>query len=141
MTAQRGSSMVEFVIAAMLLMLFVFGIIDFGRALYTYHAVSDAARLGSRFAIVRGLKCIAPSCPAQASDVQTYVRAQAPLIDQSAMTVQTTWPGGKAGCPAGTANPGCVVAVKVTYPFNFAVPFLSQATITMASTSQMVISR
>ena len=61
MTAQRGSSMVEFVIAAMLLMLFVFGIIDFGRALYTYHAVSDAARLGSRFAIVRGSKCIAPS--------------------------------------------------------------------------------
>lgn len=141
MNGQRGSSMVEFVIAATLLMLFVFGIVEFGRALYTYHAVSDAARLGTRFAIVRGSKCIAPSCPAQAADVQTYVRAQAPLIDQSAMTVTTTWPGGGAGCPVGVPNPGCLVVVNVAYPFDFAVPFLSGVPLNMTSTSQMVISR
>ncbi len=141
--AQRGAGMVEFVVAAMALLLLFFGIIEVGRVVYTYHTVSDAARLGSRWAMVRGSSCIAASCPAATSDVQTYVRAQAPLIDTSNMTVSTTWPGNSTcTVTTGTKNAaGCLVSVNVTYPFHFALPFISTTTVNLSSTSQMIISQ
>lgn len=134
--AERGASMVETAIALLVFLTLVFGIIDFGRAMYTYDAVSNAARLGTRYAIVRGSQCQVAGCPATAGSIQTFVRAQAPLIDQSQMTVTTSWPG-TGNCNA----PGCPVVVTVTYPFQFASGLLPHATLSMSSTSQMIISQ
>ena len=50
---QRGGAMVEFAIVVPLLMLFVMGIVEFGRAWNTYQVVTDAAREGARRAVVR----------------------------------------------------------------------------------------
>jgi Flp pilus assembly protein TadG len=122
----------------------MFGIIDFGRALYTYGFVAQLARQGARFAIVRGSKCdstkVSP-CPASSSDVQTYVRglSEGPT-NPSNIAATLVWPS----CPGsvtGTNNPGCVAKVTVTYSFAFIAPFVSSATINMASASQMVISQ
>jgi Flp pilus assembly protein TadG len=135
--------MVEFALAASVFLLLLFGILEFGRALYTYHAVSNAARLGSRWAIVRGSSCTAPldHCNAQSSDVQTYVRSQiVALMDPTQVNVTVTWPGNGGSCAAGSNAPGCPVQVAVAYPFTFALSFVgSQLNIT--STSEMAISQ
>lgn len=47
------ANLTESLICVMLLLL-IAGILEFGRALYTYHTVSNAARLGSRWAMLRG---------------------------------------------------------------------------------------
>src|SRR5262249_53550139 len=51
--AQRGSSLVEQAVVLVILLTILFAIIDFGRALYTYHFVSNAAREATRWASVR----------------------------------------------------------------------------------------
>jgi hypothetical protein len=47
---QRSQAMTEFALVAPVLLLFSFGIIDFGRALYFYTAAGSAAREGARAA-------------------------------------------------------------------------------------------
>jgi Flp pilus assembly protein TadG len=48
--SERGSVAVEFAIIFPILMLLVFGIIDFGHAWYMKHMMSDASREGARYA-------------------------------------------------------------------------------------------
>lgn len=143
--------MVEFAIAASLLLLVLFGVIDYGRFMYTAHAMSNAARAGSRWAIVHGSKS---SSPADSGAIQTYVRGlNIPLVDPTAITVTATWPAanGKTAwtanqlCPnppagtVGTQNaPGQPVCVQVTYTFNYGILRLPAQTLT--GISQMVIS-
>jgi Flp pilus assembly protein TadG len=138
-----GSALAEFAIVSTALIVLILGIIDFGAALYTYHLVSNGARLGTRYAIVRGSSCTAAGCPATSAGIQTYVRAQAPGIDPNAMSVSATWPG-NAGCSSVSAaynGPGCVVAVRVQYPFRLIIPLMPSLTLNMTSTSQMVIAQ
>ena len=136
---ERGSALVEFAIASSVALTMIFGIVDFGRGLYTYHLVSNAARAGSRYAIVRGSACTVSGCPASSTDVQTYVRGLAPGIDPNSLAVATTWPGGCIG--ANVNGPGCLVTVTVTYPFRFIVPLLPRFTMSMSSASTMIISQ
>jgi len=49
--AQRGATLVEFAIAATVLLTAIFAVLEFGRALWTHNALSDAARRGARYAI------------------------------------------------------------------------------------------
>ena len=50
MRSERGAVAVEFAILFPILMLLVFGIIDFGHAWYMRHMMSDASREGARYA-------------------------------------------------------------------------------------------
>jgi hypothetical protein len=108
--------------------------------LYTYHYLSFAARIGSRYAIVRGSACDnsngMPDCPnVTSAQIQSYVRGvHYAGIDSTLTAVTVTWPNG-------TDNPGDPVNVTVQYPFAFSVPFLPSTTVNMHSTSQVVISQ
>jgi Flp pilus assembly protein TadG len=129
----------------------IFGVIEFGRALYTYHFVSDAAREASRWASVRGQNCSktygSVACPASPADVENYVTGITPLgIDKSPakLLVDTEWvapPGRGNNCGANPKNPGCSVQVTVIYNFKFILPFMPSSTYAMKSTSEMVISQ
>jgi hypothetical protein len=48
---QRGASLVEFAIGATVFMTAMFAVLEFGRALWTHNALSDAARRAARYAI------------------------------------------------------------------------------------------
>src|SRR5919106_5744427 len=48
----RGQTLVEFALVLPLFVLLLFGILDFGRAVLAYNSISNAAREGSRTAIV-----------------------------------------------------------------------------------------
>jgi TadE-like protein len=50
MRSERGGVAVEFAIVFPILMLLVFGIVDFGHAWYMRHMMSDASREGARYA-------------------------------------------------------------------------------------------
>jgi len=125
----------------------IFGIAETSLAVYSYFYISEAAREGTRYAIVRGSSCTSfnTACPASASDVQTYVKGLGyPGIKSASTTVTTTWPTTGASCTPSTTpcnNPGNLVKVKVAYQFNLAVPFVPANLINMSSTSQMVISQ
>ncbi len=47
---ERGTTVAEFAMVALLFFTLIFGIIEFGRLLYTHNALTDATRRGARFA-------------------------------------------------------------------------------------------
>jgi Flp pilus assembly protein TadG len=140
-SGEKGQTIVEAAVSVALLLTMLIGVIAGGLMLYTYHYLSYAARLGSRYAIVRGSACDnsngMPDCPnVTSAKIQTYVKGAVHHtgIDPSQLTVTATWPNG-------TDNPGDPVSVRVQYPFPLWVPFAWSGTVTMHSTSQMVISQ
>jgi len=51
---ERGAAAVEFALVLPLLVVFAFGTVDFGRALFAYNYLTSAVREGGRFAAVQG---------------------------------------------------------------------------------------
>jgi len=49
---EEGTTMAEFAIIAAVFFMIIFGIIEFGRLLYTHNALTDAARRGARYAVL-----------------------------------------------------------------------------------------
>jgi len=153
----QGSTLVEMAISSSLFLAALFGIIQVCWAIYAYNFVNEAAREAARYAIVRGAtytgtNCTSPgfaTCVAQAGatgDIAQYVQNLAyPGIDPSQITTTTTWPStvSPSTCPstAPCNGPGNLVQVIVSYPFSFHIPFVPNASFTMASTSQLVISQ
>jgi Flp pilus assembly protein TadG len=168
--SERGTTLPEMALVIGVLLALVFGIIDFGRGLYTYGLVADMARKAARYAIVRGSLCtrLGTGCPASSADILTYVRSLSQgATDPTQITVDGAtgganyvapiWPGtpittcnaGK-GTGGGNNAAGCYVVVTVRYPFSFILPYmpkgtkncgLSTASICISSTSQMLISQ
>ncbi|HKP46912.1 MAG TPA: TadE family protein [Pyrinomonadaceae bacterium] len=48
---ERGSTLVEFAIAATVFLTILFAVLEFGRALWTHNALADAARRAARYAV------------------------------------------------------------------------------------------
>lgn len=48
---ERGAALVEFAIGATVFLMVMFGVVEFGRCLWTHNALSDAARRGARYAV------------------------------------------------------------------------------------------
>lgn len=148
--SELGSASVEFAASAIVFFLTLIGLMKMCLAIYTFHFVSEAAREGARFAIVRGSACTGfPSaCPANpnGSDTSNYVKSLTyPGISSSAETITTTYSAYPTGSPctpsASCNNPGNLATVKVSYSFPLAIPFMTTKTYTMSSTAEMVISQ
>jgi Flp pilus assembly protein TadG len=146
---ERGASLPETAIIMAVLLAMMFGIIDFGRALYTYSFVAQLARQGARWAIVRGADCTAYSsaCPAAkgSTDIQPYIQSlNEGAMNGSQIQANLQFSSNSANCPNASAGlpsnkPGCIAQVTVSYPFSFMLPWVPNTTITMTSTSQMII--
>ena len=100
----RGSAAVEFALVLPLLLLLVFGIIDFGRALNAQITLTQAAREGVRLAALGY----------SAAAVQTRAAAAATGLSGVAVTVATS-------CAPG-AGPAADAVVDVRYTFSFITP-------------------
>jgi Flp pilus assembly protein TadG len=147
-----GASSVEFALSATIFFAFVFGIMAMSGALFTFHFVSEAAREGSRYAMVRGTSsytnCVGAQspCPTSAAAVQSYVQGLSfPGVVGTSMTVTTTYsafPTGSGCSPnANCENPGNLVTVKVVYAYPLRIPFMPVRTLNLTSTSAMIISQ
>lgn len=141
---QRGTALVEFTLVSTLLLFTILGVVEAGRLLFTCHLVSNAARLGTRYAMVRGDTCaqtLSGCTPASADDVEAYVRGASAGIDPQTLTVTTTWSNG-AGCTgAPYQSAGCLVTVTASTTFRSPVPLLNLAAIPISSQSVMAIAQ
>jgi Flp pilus assembly protein TadG len=98
-----GQAMVEFVIVLPLVLMLLFGIIQFGTIFNHVETITDAARVGARKAAVSRLEAD-PVALAEAA-----ARGSAAGLDQSQMEVEVqddTWTAGSN------------VTVTVTYPYS-----------------------
>ncbi len=103
---ERGASLPETAIIISAVLMLTFGIIDFGRAMYTYSFVAQVAREGTRWAAVRGSQSCTNSantlanCNASVANIQSYVQSlsQGATV-ASKITVSNV---GYSNCPAGS---------------------------------------
>jgi Flp pilus assembly protein TadG len=148
---EAGGTLVEFALSATILTTLVFGVMAMCTALYIYHFVSDAAREGARYAIVRGSSCstygkFTSDCPlsttASPSPIQTYVRSLPfPGINPNNLTVTAGWSAYPTSgtCTAPCNSPGNLVTVRASYSYILSIPFVLTKTLSLSSTSEMVI--
>jgi len=130
--SEEGGALVEFALTVPILMSFFFGLIEVSMALYMHQVVSECAREGTRYAMVRGSTCVngaGSSCTTTAAAVNSFVSGLSwPNIGGAPMVVSTTFPDGNE-------SPGSRVQVYVSYAFPYRVPFIPPTTLNMSSTS------
>jgi Flp pilus assembly protein TadG len=111
---ERGAAMVEMAIALPVLIMLFLGMIDFGRAVFLYNNLTNAAREGARY----GAALIDP---AQLTVANVTARVESRIQDFSGVPATT----GKVQVtvPASTCTGDCKVNVRiVNYPFTPLTP-------------------
>lgn len=126
---ERGASAVEFALMMPLLLLLVFGMIDFGYAINRHAALSNAAREGVRVASLGGT-------PAEINGAVTEAFDQSDI----GVDISCTRTGGGA-CAIGSAQAGDTAVVTVDYQTNWLTPVggLFTDQMTLRKTSMMRI--
>lgn len=132
--AEAGQALVEFSLAIMVFLVIIIGVIEVGRAVWSYNTLASAAREGSRYAMVHGASASARSGPAgNDANVQAAVTKYTAALDPSDLTVTSTWPDGNNAA-------GSHVRVTVSYRFDTSFSrLLGISPITMSSASTMTI--
>lgn len=132
--------MVEFAIASIVFLMMLLGVIEFGWMLYARNQVTDAARIGARYAAVNGTQSRGittasgqSSYKLNASDVKAFITNRLDLPDASDMTVTVKMPDG-------TLVPGNRVEIDVSYPYHPLIGFVVPVgTIDFKSSSTMIV--
>lgn len=136
----RGQALVEFAFVAVGLIALTFGVVEIGRMVLCYTTIANAARIGTRYAIVHG-----SDNPASISQIQDVVKGFLKAGTVNTATVSTCNPGTSLDIcvtypSAGTCkDPGCQVKVTVNYPYDPIMTYYSLGSINLASTSEGVI--
>ena len=113
---ERGATLVEFSIGVTVFIIAMFAVVEFGRALWTHNALSDAARRGARYAVNHPEGDVA-----SVQNVVVYgdpAGGSKTLVDNlTTGNVQVQYSG--YGLGAGT------VSVSITnYEFQFVIPII-----------------
>jgi Flp pilus assembly protein TadG len=109
---QEGQSLVEFALVAPVLLLVLFGIVEFGLMLYNQHVITNASREGARFGIV------VESPRRTAAEIQDVVEAYCgdhlvTFGSGGTPTTTVSFPGGQTF--------GQDLTVEVTFHYDFLV--------------------
>jgi Flp pilus assembly protein TadG len=143
--SEEGATLVEIAISVSILFAMLFGFIEVSLALYNYHFVSDAAREGTRFAMVRGSNCTANVSNAYCSptansgtgatnaDIQAYIQGLGFPFAKD-LTTSTKWYSTSTNSPSPSTPqtwtacgnqcnaPGNMVQVTVTNNYGLPLP-------------------
>ena len=142
-----GSTLVEFCLIAVLLIIVMLGVVEMSRMVLVYTALSNAVRAGTRYAIVHGndrpttgvsavdqqspVSCAPSSCSQIQTVVQNY--ASAGLLNGNNVTVTV-------GFPDSANTVGSRVQVTASYTYDPLVGYFnSLLNQNLSSTSQGVI--
>jgi Flp pilus assembly protein TadG len=159
---EEGAAAIEMAIAMIPLLMVVVGTMKVCLAIYSYHYVSEAAREGVRYAIVRGYTassnqtlCVTTetNCWASNDNITSYVKGLGyPALTPGNMTVTVShaaFPTGVTCVETSCSSPGNMVTVSLNYSFPISIPFagntpyktLSSTTWQMSSTASAIIAQ
>jgi len=135
--SEMGATMAEMAIVAGVFFMIVFGIIEFGRLLYTPNALADAARRGARYAVLHPQN--SNTCVA---NVVKYGETHVPGANRTptgpalingitAATVTVTYEGADLDDDPDSPNPygmnlGTATVTITNFQFNLSIPFFHQ---------------
>lgn len=145
-----GQALTEFAFVLPIFLLILYGIIEFGRYVYTVQMLNNAAREGARYAIVHGSDSLCPSgpmpggvtnwCDPNGDKVVAAVRSfSIGVVSSISFPSQT--------CPSSPANPcwstsnqrGDTVTVIAATTFRTILPLPLLPAITVEGSSTLVV--
>jgi TadE-like protein len=138
--AERGASLAEMALIMVALLTLLFGIIDFGRLVYSWEWLNNVSQRAVRWGIVRGTNCtLLDHCNVglntHSSYVPTWIVGQdAGIVDPSKLVLDCAY--------AGQGVPGSMIVCYNHYTFHFMLPFMPQTPlgpgIELNATSRMI---
>jgi Flp pilus assembly protein TadG len=127
---EAGTAVVEFALVLPVLLILLFGIIDFARALNYQNDLTHLANEGARWAVVN-------HNPSSSGTLQAYIAAQADTPELKNGSTSVTTPANVQICFPNTSDTiGNPVQVKAKASFKV-LPFISGVTIPLSGTSTM----
>lgn len=118
--------MVEFAIAVTVFLIAMFGVIEFGRALWAHNALTDAARRGARYATLH--------TPADTTAIKNVVVYGDPAGGTQPLVPNLTTTNVTVNYSSIAVNKGTVSVGITNYQFQFVIPLIG-STITMPAYS------
>jgi len=113
---QRGATLVEFSIAATVFLLVMFAVLEFGRALWTHNALTDAARKGARYAVLHRAD--------QIDDVKNVVVYGDPAGGTNPVVENLSTTNVQVSYTNFTLDGGTVQVTITDYQFHFVIPII-----------------
>ena len=132
----------EFSLTAVLFLMTVLGVMEFGLAVFRYNMLSDLAQEGARYATVRGSG--AGAIAATESDIGAFVSARAVGIGTTTKVFSvdaTTKACTTTEVDPSALNSGSGVCVQVAHTFTPVTAIVPLGSITLSSTAQMIMAR
>jgi len=123
---ERGTTLVEFSIGVTVFLISMFGVVEFGRALYTHNALADAARRGARYATLHS--------STDTQGVKNVVVYGDPAGGSQPLVPNLTTANVSVNYSDFALNKGTVTVSITSYQFQFVLPLVSSG-ITMPSYS------
>jgi len=118
--SRRGAHAVEFAFVASIFLMFVFGVLEYGRLVFTRQVVINAAREGARYAVVNITDATI------VTDTQNYVKTmmagQTSMVTNYNCQVYMADNTGKNIGAAGNAAFGQYVAVQIDCDYSSLLP-------------------
>ena len=119
---QRGQSLAEFALVLIPFLLLLLGLFDLGRGIYTYNAVSQAAREIARVTSVHPYdSCCALGTSTEATAVKETQKAQVPGLTDAGIDIDCVNVNDATVDPC---RPGNFARVTVTVQFSPVTPLL-----------------
>lgn len=110
----RGQSLVEFALILPIFILILFGLFDFGRAIFAYHTISSASREAARLAIVDQVPA---HLRAEARASAVSLRIEDSQVDITFLSADESGP-----CDMSKSMYGCIAIIEVEYGYIPATP-------------------
>lgn len=132
---ERGDGLVEFALAATVFFMTIFGILEFGQAVFRYNMMANLAQEGARRAIVCGNKKVITDCDIRAFVVSRSVGLLTSNSDVTCGSGDTTCSG------IASKAKGETVTVTVQKSFTPFVTIIPHFTIPMSATANMTVAR
>ena len=126
----RGQSLVEFGLVLPVLLLLFMAIFDFGRLIYAYNTVSNAARAGAREAVIDQNVAV----------IEARAKTVFLGLPSADITVNSSWPN----CPTpANRKIGCTSSVTVSYSWSAITPIIGRiiGPISVSATASMPLER
>jgi hypothetical protein len=109
---KKGAALVELALILPLLLLIVFGIVEFGRALFITNTLNNAARYGARLAVVS-------TTPLNVASLKTEIKNHTPLSAADLNLIEINFPNS-------SPSSGTAVTVTARLPFTPIIPLMAE---------------
>jgi Flp pilus assembly protein TadG len=134
---QRGQALVEFAVVFPVMALIIMGVLDLGRAIYTYNTLAQSARVATRTAIVNQTTSVVRTDAIASAPTLGLTDANVDVCFKTESATQTDCSSSTNDCSQADREIGCLAIVRTHVAYTPMTPVISTifSSVSLSSTS------